>query len=85
MTGTLTGVGSSLAYGRHPRQALPDQPPQSLQQWEQWWLAVTRRAIAATYLIPHGRHGPAGQDQTRLVHASCVRGLQARQRTGTAQ
>jgi RNA-directed DNA polymerase len=62
-----------------------DQPPQSPQQWEQWWLAVTRRAIAASYLTHHGRPGPAGQDQTRLVHASCLRGLQARQRTGTAQ
>jgi RNA-directed DNA polymerase len=62
-----------------------DQPPQSPQQWEQWWLTVTRRAIAASYLTHHGRPGPAGQDQTRLVRASCLRGLQARQRSGTAQ
>jgi RNA-directed DNA polymerase len=61
------------------------QPPQSPQQWEQWWLTVTRKPIAASYLTHHGRPGPAGQDQTRLVHASCLRGLQARQRTGMAQ
>ena len=57
----------------------PDQPPQSPWQWEQWWLRVTRRAIAASYLTHHGRPGPADGDQTRLVHASCQRALHARQ------
>ena len=56
------------------------QPPNSPQQWERWWLHVTRRAIAASYLVHHGRPSPAAGDQTRLVHASCQRGLQARQR-----
>jgi RNA-directed DNA polymerase len=56
-----------------------DQPPQSPEQWERWWLHVTRKAIAASYLT-HGRPGPADGDQTRLVHASCQRALQARQR-----
>ena len=60
------------------------QPPQSPEQWEQWWLHVTRRAIAASYLVHHGRPSPAGDDQTRLVHASCQRGLQARQRRNPA-
>ena len=55
------------------------QPPQSPEQWERWWLHVTRKAIAASYLT-HGRPGPADGDQTRLVHASCQRALQARQR-----
>jgi len=58
----------------------PDQPPQSPGQWERWWLQVTRQAIAASYLTHHGRPGPAGEDQTRLVHASCQRALQTRQR-----
>jgi len=58
----------------------PDQPPQSPQQWERWWLQVTRRAIAASYLTHHGRPGPADGDQTRLVHASCQRALHVRQR-----
>ena len=31
-----------------------DQPPQSPQQWERWWLHVTRRAIVADYLVHHG-------------------------------
>ena len=57
----------------------PDQPPQSPWQWEQWWLQVTRTAIAASYLTHHGRPGPADGDQTRLVHASCQRALHARQ------
>ena len=62
-----------------------DQPPQSPQQWERWWLQVTRKAIAASYLVHHGRPGPAGRSTTRLVHASCHRGLQARQRRNPAQ
>jgi RNA-directed DNA polymerase len=57
-----------------------DQPPQSPQQWERWWLQVTRQAIAASYLAHHGRPGPAGGAKTRLVHASCQRALHARQR-----
>jgi RNA-directed DNA polymerase len=57
-----------------------DQPPQSPEQWERWWLQVTRKAIAASYLAHHGRPGPPDGAQTRLVHASCQRGLQARQR-----
>jgi RNA-directed DNA polymerase len=56
------------------------QPPNSPEQWERWWLQVTRKAIAASYLTYHGRPGPANGDQTRLVHASCQRGQHARQR-----
>ncbi len=52
-----------------------DQPPQSPQQWERWWLQVTRKAIAASYLTHHGRPGTARADLTRLVHASCHRGF----------
>ena len=55
-----------------------DQPPQSPEQWERWWLQVTRQAIAASYLAHHGRPGSPDGDQTRLVHASCQRGLRAR-------
>src|SRR6266566_1875019 len=57
-----------------------DQPPQSPEQWERWWLQVTRQAIAASYLARHGRPGSPDDDQTRLMHASCQRGLHARQR-----
>ncbi len=56
-----------------------DQPPQSPDDWERWWLGVTRQAIAADYLVHHGRPGPPHNDPTRLVHASCRRGLHARQ------
>jgi RNA-directed DNA polymerase len=57
---------------------VPDQPPQSPTQWERWWLGVTRRAIAADYLTHHGRDGASNGNRTRLVHASCHRGRQAR-------
>jgi hypothetical protein len=62
----------------------PGQPPQSPREWEQWWLQVTRKAIAASYLV-HGRPGPAGHGATCLVDASCHRGPQARQRRNPAQ
>ena len=57
-----------------------EQPPQSPEQWEQWWLQITRKAIAASYLVHHGRPGSPDGDQTRLIHASCHRGHLARQR-----
>jgi len=56
-----------------------EQPPQSPREWERWWLHVARRAVAASYLVHHGRSGPPDGDQTRLVHSSCQRGLQVRQ------
>ena len=57
-----------------------DQPPQSPQQWETWWLSITRKAIAASYLTHHGQPSMPHDDRTRLVHASCQRASQARQR-----
>ena len=59
-----------------------EQPPQTPEQWERWWLHVTRRAIAASYLTQYGRPGTPEDDQTCLVHSSCHCGLQARQRRG---
>jgi RNA-directed DNA polymerase len=61
-----------------------EQPPQSPPEWARWWLHVARRAIAASYLTHLGGPGPAGGDQTRLVHASCHRAHLARQRRNTA-
>jgi RNA-directed DNA polymerase len=57
-----------------------EQPPQSPHEWERWWLHITRRAIVADYLVLTGKPGPPGDDRTRLVHTSCIRGLHARQR-----
>ena len=62
-----------------------EQPPQSPEQWERWWLKITRRAIAASYLAHHGGPGSPDGAQTRLVHASCHRGHLARQRRNPAQ
>jgi RNA-directed DNA polymerase len=61
------------------------QPPQSPQQWERWWLQITRKAIATSYLAHYGKPRPAGHSTTCLVHAFCHRGLLARQRRSTAQ
>jgi RNA-directed DNA polymerase len=63
----------------------PDQLPQSPDQWERWWQQVIRQAITHDYLKHDGRPGPPGKDHTRLVHASCYRGLLARQRKNPAQ
>jgi RNA-directed DNA polymerase len=62
-----------------------EQSPQSPEQWERWWLKITRRAIAASYLVHHGGPGSPDGAQTRLVHASCHRGHLARQRRNPAQ
>jgi RNA-directed DNA polymerase len=59
-----------------------DQPPQSPQAWERWWLSVVKRAIAADYLAHHGRRGTPDGNRTRLVHTSCNRSLQACRRPG---
>ena len=57
-----------------------EQPPQSPAQWERWWLLTTRKAIAASYLACHGMPSPPDGERTRLVHVSCQRGHDARQR-----
>ena len=63
-----------------------EQPPESPEQWERWWLRIARQAITADYLVHHGRPGSRSNDDgTRLVHASCRRGYLIRQRRGTAQ
>jgi RNA-directed DNA polymerase len=59
---------------------VPDQPPQSPHEWERWWLNIARRAIAADHLTHHGRGGVPDGNRTRLVHSSCQRSLQPRQR-----
>lgn len=56
-----------------------EQPPESPQARERWWLQLARRAISAGYLTHHREPGPPDGDQTRLTHASCYRGHIARQ------
>ncbi|MCX4093596.1 group II intron reverse transcriptase/maturase [Nocardia sp. alder85J] len=62
----------------------PDQPPESPQEWERWWLLVIRQAIAADYLVHDGRPAPADGERTRLVHRSCRNERPARKRRSTA-
>ena len=51
----------------------PDQPPQSPQGWEHWFLQVTRKAIEADYLTRQDTPGAARSKRTHLVHATCQR------------
>jgi RNA-directed DNA polymerase len=64
----------------------PDQPPQSPEGWERWFLQVTRKAITADYLTLHGQPAAASDGRTHLVHATCQRRQPARKRRtgGTA-
>ncbi len=51
----------------------PDQPPQSPEGWERWFLWVTKKAIAADYLVHHDTPSAARSKRTHLVHATCSR------------
>ena len=51
----------------------PDQPPQSPQGWEHWFLRVTKKAIEADYLVHHDTPSAARSKRTHLVHATCHR------------
>ena len=55
------------------KPADPDQPPQSPQGWERWFLQVTRKAITADYLVHHDTPSAARSKRTHLVHATCHR------------
>jgi RNA-directed DNA polymerase len=52
---------------------IPDQPPQSPQGWERWFLWVTKKAIKADYLVHHTSSTSSHDDRTHLVHATCGR------------
>jgi RNA-directed DNA polymerase len=52
---------------------IPDQPPQSPEGWEWWFLSVTKQAIKADYLVHHNAPNTPRRDRTHLVHATCAR------------
>jgi RNA-directed DNA polymerase len=60
----------------------PDQPPQSPQGWEHWFLWVTRKAIEADYLVHRDTPGAARSKRTHLVHATCHRSKHQPRRAG---
>ena len=60
----------------------PDQPPQSPQGWEHWFLWVTRQAIKADYLVHHSTPSAARNHRTHLVHATCHRSKHPPRPTG---
>jgi RNA-directed DNA polymerase len=52
----------------------PDQPPQSPEGWERWFLQVTKQAIMADYLLVRSQPGVAARrNRAHLVHATCQR------------
>ena len=51
----------------------PDQPPQTPEGWERWFLWVTKKAIKADYLVHHDTPSAARNKRTHLVHATCSR------------
>jgi len=51
----------------------PDQPPQTAQGWEWWFMRVTKKAIKADYLVHHNTSSTPHDDRTHLVHATCSR------------
>ena len=61
----------------------PDQPPQSPQGWEHWFLQVTRKAIEADYLVCHDTPSAARSHRTHLIHATCHRSKHPPRRAGT--
>jgi RNA-directed DNA polymerase len=52
---------------------IPDQPPQSPEGWERWFLWVTKKAITVDYLVHHTPRTSSRDDRTHLVHATCSR------------
>ncbi len=52
---------------------ISDQPPQSPEGWEWWFLWVTKKAIKADYLVHHTALNTHRDDRTHLVHATCSR------------
>ena len=48
----------------------PNQPPQSPQGWEHWFLWVTKKAITADYLVHHNTPSAARSNRTHLLHAT---------------
>ena len=60
----------------------PDQPPQSPQGWEHWFLQVVKTAITADYLALHGQPAAGNDTRTYLIHATCRRRHPVRRRAG---
>jgi RNA-directed DNA polymerase len=50
-----------------------DQPPQSPEGRERWFLQVARQAIKAGYLLHHDTPGAARGMRTHLIHDACSR------------
>jgi RNA-directed DNA polymerase len=51
----------------------PDRPPQTPEDWERWYLRVTKKAINVGHLVHHTAPNTPRDDRTHLVHATCNR------------
>src|SRR6266536_2348825 len=58
----------------------PDQPPQSPEGWERWFLQVIKTAITADYLTVHGQPAAGNDTRTHRMHANCRRRQQTERR-----
>jgi RNA-directed DNA polymerase len=53
---------------------IPDQPPQTPEGWEWWFLWVAKKAIKVDYLVHHTATDTSSREgRTHLVHATCNR------------
>jgi len=50
-----------------------EDPPQTPQGWEWWYLWVTKKAINADHLVHHDAPDTSRDRRTHLVHANCSR------------
>jgi RNA-directed DNA polymerase len=50
-----------------------EDPPQTPQGSERWYLWVTKKAIAADHLVHHDQPGRSRDQRTYLVHTHCSR------------
>jgi RNA-directed DNA polymerase len=50
-----------------------EDPPQTPQGWQWWYLWVTKKAIAADHLTHHDQPGRSHDQRTHLVHTHCSR------------
>jgi RNA-directed DNA polymerase len=65
------------------RLLTPSHMPSSPEEWQEWWHGVTQRAIERAPSTP-GQQPGTRETTTSLIHASCHRVLNGRQRKSTA-
>ena len=62
-----------------------DQPPQTPEGWERWFLRLTRQAITEDILVHHDTPSAARSMRTHLVHDTCSRRRRRQQESPALQ